>query len=455
VELEMTHMRHVQSARGGFILVTVLILTAIGLLFGAGALLLFRYQCQLRIDRQHELEKTYAVRSALNCIRTDVEITGNGKAYRYYTGSERDLGVQVKPVDQIFPDYADERHLDISNSRTNERLFSIDVGVDQYCSRPDYEYGTNSEDGGFPVENIKSGSLWNMRFTDSAATNTADGPVKWWVNIGMRDTGGWIQEDYGRRYYFLPRGYVSGITNDIIRLCLVRETTNTSERAGARHGWPLSRSGEYALVFQISPFGIVNSDVGNAAGTDNNNAEMSIYEYRCNGSSVTKRLLVNMTNRPSLCQMGMQLADRRICVFYISNDGGTSSGCTFSDCEQISEGAYRYFSDGIWTNDYGKVIAPDLRAVFEVEAASSSRNGTQMGPSDVDSFTDFKVTPAYQCDIFLEHPYNVTNRATVAQKLGEYSRSGRSYTVLTYDTHGTENRGFRRDELEYERNKSR
>ena len=53
----------------GFMLVTVLVITAIGLLFGAGALLLFRYQCQLRIDRQHELEKVYAVRSALNYIK--------------------------------------------------------------------------------------------------------------------------------------------------------------------------------------------------------------------------------------------------------------------------------------------------------------------------------------------------------------------------------------------------
>ena len=50
-------------------LVTVLIVTMVGLLFGAGALLLFKFQCQLRIDRQHELEKVYAVRSALNYIK--------------------------------------------------------------------------------------------------------------------------------------------------------------------------------------------------------------------------------------------------------------------------------------------------------------------------------------------------------------------------------------------------
>ena len=64
VESQMTAFEH-----RGYALVTVLIVTAVGLLFGAGSLLLFRFQCQQRIERQHELEKIYAVRSALNWTR--------------------------------------------------------------------------------------------------------------------------------------------------------------------------------------------------------------------------------------------------------------------------------------------------------------------------------------------------------------------------------------------------
>ena len=101
----------VPSARRGFILITVLIVTAVGLLFGAGALLLFRYQCQQRIDRQHELEKLCAVRSALNYIQTtSTEIEEGGKSFRYHTASERDLGVHVHPVAPIFPSDV-EKHL--------------------------------------------------------------------------------------------------------------------------------------------------------------------------------------------------------------------------------------------------------------------------------------------------------------------------------------------------------
>ena len=62
------------------------------------------------------------------------------------------------------------------------------------------------------------------------------------------------------------------------------------------------------------------------------------------------------------------------------------------------------------------------------------------------SLPSFTVTPAYQYDIFLEHPAGVTNLATVAQKIGEYERDCVTHTMLTYDTHGTEHKGFRRDE---------
>ena len=92
------------------------------------------------------------------------------------------------------------------------------------------------------------------------------------------------------------------------------------------------------------------------------------------------------------------------------------------------------------------MIAPALRAVFEFGATSDARKGDSLDSSNYDYLTNFRVTPAYQYDIFIEHPKDVLRLATVTQRVGEDSRYGENYTMLTYDTHGTENKGFRKDE---------
>ena len=438
-------------------LVTVLIVTAVGLLFGAGALFLFRFQCQLRIDRQHELEKVYAVRSALNYMRTYIgEIPDEGRPFRFETGSGRNLGLLVKPVEPLFPNVSNESHFVMERG-------DFQALARQYNPRPDYEYGAVG------VTNLLMGPVdgdgcFGLAFKDLTATNH----VKWWVNIGMRDTGGWLQEDYGRRYFFWPRDYVGGDVNtkDLMRLCLIRNVTNEANAVGCRHGWPLSQEGERALVFQIRPMAGANK-----AG---NNAEMTVAEFVYRGGTVTATQLLCLSNAPSLCNMGLQLAGNKVCVFYVGNekqnDEGlvnlTSRGYTFSESVEMTLDTYRYFTEeltvggkeygGIFTNAYGRVQAPELRAVFEVEATSDMRGeGVTLDASNSDFLTRFRVTPAYQYDVYLEHPAAVTNRATVAQKIGKYSRGARAYTMLTYDTHGTEHRGFRRDEREQARKNGR
>ena len=444
-----------QRMRRGFMLVTVMIITAVGLLFGAGALLMFRYQCQMRIDRQHELEKVYAVRSALNYIKGEGAALANageaGVPLRYHTGSERDLGVLIKPVDAIFPDKNNSRHFDMGDTNGQLRI----PYPKNYSSSRDYEYGASHEvtNWSLAVSAKDNSGRFGLAFKDVAETNQS-----WWVNIGMRDTGGWLQEDYGRRYYFCPLEYVDGntVAKDIVRLCLIRNVTNELNAAGARHGWPLSQSGERALVFQIAP---------RPGASKDNNADMSISEYACIGRSITTNLLINVTNCPSQCYMGMQLAGDKVCLFYRSNKqinallGSAMGGFVFSETKQMSAATYNYFAKeifvggkqygGVFTNDEMRVQAPELRAVFEVEAASDARPHQK---AQEDFLRDFKVTPAYQYDVFLEHPYSVTNRATVAQMIGTYDRSGgNKYTILTYDTHGTEHKGFRQDEREFER----
>lgn len=432
-------------------LVTVLIFTAVGLLIGAGTLLLFRFQCQMRIDRQHELEKVYAVRSALNYIMAcDGNIKESGKSFGYHTGSERNLGLLVKPVKAIFPDLNNAKHFAMQQK---ENPFT--VSVDQYNINRDYEYGSTTNLMDKSIYG-KCSSGYGLVFGDLEATSNA----KWWVNIGMRDTGGWLQEDYGRRYYFQALEFLevnAGGTNDIMRLCIIRNVTNTTEGVGRKYGWPLSQKNERALVFEISPSQLDNNN-------NTNNAEMVCYEWVHNGVAIKKDERIRWQNRPSRGYMGLQVADDKISIFYIGNatvntipDGG---GYSFSPSVSLTPDTYNYFSrpveiggityPGVITNLEGKVQAPELRAVFEVEAVANDRKG---GVHNVDFLTNFKVTPAYQYDVFLEHPAFVTNRATVAQKIGTYNRSsGQYFTVLTYDTHGTDHKGFRQDEREYRSN---
>lgn len=437
---------------------TVMVITAVGLLFGAGALLMFRYQCQMRIDRQHELEKVYAVRSALNYIKGEaVALKKEGETgvtMRYHTGSDRDLGLLIKPVDVIFPDKKNTRHFNMGIKGQLQIPY-----MRNYNSKLDYEYGALHEVADWSsavrssaVSEKKNGEYRGLSFEDLASTNQ-----NWWVNIGMRDTGGWLQEDYGRRYYFYPLEFVDGssVTKDIMRLCLIRNVTNESNAVGTRHGWPLSQSGERAIVFQIVP----------KAGSTDNNAEMSLSEYVCIGGSVITNRLICVTNCPSQCYMGMQLAGDKVCLFYRSNSqlnellDSPMGGFVFSEVRSMSAATYNYFAKevfvggkqygGMFTNDEMRVQAPELRAVFEVEAASDARP-VQKGQKDF--LTDFRVTPAYQYDVFLEHPETVTNLATVAQIIGTYARRNENrFTVLTYDTHGTEHKGFRQDERESER----
>ena len=437
-------------SHSGFMLVTVLIITSIGLLFGVGALLLFKFQCQLRIDRQHELEKVYAVRSALNYVLKNDKIVDGGLPLRYYTGSDRDLGLLIKPVDRIFP--SKNCHLNIA---TNDSIlnFRLDGGESQYNRDLDYEYGALNWNEGEGEQKLlqeianSDGSEYGLSFSGSTETNQ---PI-WWVNIGMRDIGGWLEADYGLRYFFKVQTYFAGTDSeykkDAIRLCLIRNTTNEFEAAGRRHGWPLSEN-ECALVFEVRP------DQDALSVEKESLTTIRLSEYVCLGGMTNIYPLICWTGKmPTLvCYMGMQLAGDRATVFYITKGAGADSPFDhaynfYSEAVQIKK-SLNYFAEGCEKDGDGRIVmAPDLRAVFEVEGLSDKR------PDEVSSgrdfLTDFRVTPAYQYDIFIEHPSNVTNLATVAQKVlvekGARASQDRN-AVRTYDTHGTEHKGFRRDE---------
>lgn len=470
----------------GFILVTVLIVTAVGLLFGAGALLLFRFQCQQRIDRQHELEKIYAIRSALNWARTyDTLLPPDGISQKYYTGSSRSLGVLVKPVEYIFPDINfvsnDVRHLVIEGVRDEGEVYRENDGngikriltisptlyPSQYNPGLDYEYGmmTNVVTSGdvesiepnlalvdkvdeqgitsYEKENEEAKPEFGINFPNSTTNN-----VKWWVNIGMRGKGGWVQDEYGRRFLFGIKDFIGsfedGYTSDVLHFCIVRENYHPSNPIGCRHGWPLS-VGESALVLKLTK------------GEAGSHAYLVLYEYVYGKAPV---LLASLGISNISFEMGVQLSGKKVALFWYdgsSQTGGTQVpiGIKQGDRE-LSDATYLYFRGNDIDADGRVRRAPDLRAVFEIVALASVRTGTgvvlptqgEIISSSEDFIEKFAVEPAYQYDVFLKCPNVVYSqpfgvRATVAQLL--YS-TNKVPPIITYDTHGTEHRGFRYDE---------
>lgn len=468
----------------GIALVTVLFITGIGLLFGAGALLLFRYQCQLRIERQHEMEKVYAVRSALNFIRPYGVDVGS-EVFNYFTGSGRDLKVLVQPVANIFPNFNMDFRAKFLTGYPREHLATDDAHIvrynpfpccikdpqvtysdSQYNSYYDYEYGVECEaPEDFVLEKCFTNQFVNTTGSANAVmpgltfTNATENTARFWFNIGMRGTGGWLQEEYGRRYSFRVAKY-SGA--EAIRLCIIQNVTNTTAVAGRIHGWPLSQSWEEALIFEIAPSSL--------------SRKISI--YRLDASGIKTYYLDDNDFKYTISfdfYLGMQIAHDGISFFILDTYGTQkkfeNTAYQFSSVKFVGSD-FDYFSR--WYNGRGECVktyedrdaeagesAPELRAVFEVISVAKSTV----------AISDFRVTPAYQYDISLIRPelmyrdksgvmcYDyVTNLATVAQKSGRKRNQFQeelSYTMLTYDTHGTENNGWRKDEREVEKKRNR
>ena len=476
----------------GFVLVTVVILTAVGLLFGVGALLLFRFQCQMRIERQHELEKVYAVRSALNWARSyEDHVPMDGMPLRYYTGSGRSLNLLVKPVEITFPDLnfvtntgsVKVKHLimdmGVKDGEDDWRYFTVSGAYpNQYNESLDYEYGmmTNVVDEVEEVitkpdlamvSKVDESSITNhekgnedgkdrfgIDFPDSTVTN-----VKWWVNVGMLGKGGWAHEEYGRRYYFKLSDLVgrgdTGFTGDIFNLCIIKHTYNENiNHPGCRHGWPLSNN-EKALVLRIE------KNRNYTAGQKAVEGYLKLYECVYGA----KPVLLASYETPGLnYEMGLQIAGKKVSLFWFAGNDLKYPASIKRGDRELSDETYLYFRGHDIDNNGRIRSSPDLRVVFEMIAASTKRtgenttatSGTNFGSEDF--IESFKVAPAYQYDIFLKCPnviysLDVGVRATVAQLMPKDDDSI-GYPIITYDTHGTDNRGFRKDEREAEKKRN-
>lgn len=441
MEQQLTRMR----AKRGFVLPAVLFIALLGLLFGAGRLLLFKYQCQLRIDRQHEIDKVLAVRSVMQWLSRSPKTSFcvfelGSREFSFKTGSDRKLSVIVDPVEQIFP------------KNNNPDHFSIPLG--RIPPKTYYSYDGNGDkmfDGSGDTIKIRDSQLW------MGETNVSY-DVSCSLRVDMPETGSWFADLYGRRYFVGVNWIVqstnrvesaesaSSLINDTVKLALIRRDGH----------WPL-QEGEKAIVLEVLTYGAS----GGSGFATNNVMLLQAYE-NMNGVvqpyAVTNHLeRVEIRNAPQSQSLGIQLANKSASLFYSYSDAVGSTIYVFSPAVgEFSNGFYSYFTAGTTTNSNGEVKTPDLSMVLDVSTSCAARKNGDALLGDANKFTRMEVWPAYEYSINVEYPKWNTNLATVVHlDMKERGGGDDDYrAAITYDTHGTENRGFRKDEREAERKRN-
>lgn len=425
--------------------------------------MMYRYQCYLRIDRQHEIEKRDAVKSMLNWLRANAGLTtiiGYTNELKFVAASGRELNVISVPTPVLFPDAAKhDIHFSIAkygnnvpsaafessslgssyykfanNAIAQKYGLYVDCPVDAHV--PMLRRSQSYEEGpdGLPVET----NLDRLYF--GGMTNKGDRSA---LSIEMPKVGGWWNDDYGRRYEvdFETMG-----TNAYHRIYLMRKSTQ----------WPLQNN-EVALCLEFI----------SGRGREEDNIMQAFY---CRGRVMTPVLAKNGdvvirqgsekggsdSNVRSLSSngpKGIQLAGR-----YLSIYGATAGNYIFSNnIGYLDEDVYKAFTDNA---DGVMFDNGDLKMVVEEEC----RNSVSSADLSYTEINSIMVSPAYKFDIYVEYPVDPLRKfgawssdwklATVAQPCMP-DRANANPIVITYDTHGTENKGFRKDEREAERKRSR
>ena len=486
MERELT----INKTRRGFALVTVLVIAAVGLLFGAGALLLFRFQCQKRIDRQHEIEKYFAVRSALQLLAEDSSVNNfpdelsGPKWFVYQTDSGRDVRVIINPAEALFPDYHyrfpdGKRHFYVNfqtvvsqQSRPGRPATRAKQSVNNVTSTlARYMLCANSamQDKTFYLE----GNYLSMMHGSECANS--NGIPRCWLKMDMSPTGRWSDDLFGRRYMFNVHEYCkltptgepdTIITNDIYRLVLKRLKKNEEyPQPIINENWRPTQEDEAVIYAELRSWqtytnGSYRTDTHFAAYTQVGTRMPEIIKdergnplTKTSDSLLSTNLAMGVTSDEARNGYGIQLAGRRLSLYQASTP--SQRGPLRYDLWSngfIPEDVYFHF-----TNDYSTVFSTNMVMVFEVEA-SIGRDGTNYihktetsvnEYNEYNRIANFEVYPAYEYSIDVDYPHGYTNSATFVHldHLGLVRQNTRR--AITYDAHGTLNRGWREDERDW------
>lgn len=387
----------VSPGRAGFVLPALLILAFVGVLFGLGRVLLFRYQCQQRIERQHELEKQYAVRSALRWIetRSSGDLTAmeavESRKFLLCSRSDRVLDVDVRPVKPIYPSQAG--HFNITNGASYS---SADVVL-------------SGPVGMHPV------FVSDTRVCQIGPGTNTMGQVGQ-ILVNMTGTGSWLDDSYGRRY-MVDIGDINA---------------------------PPSGKGDTVRLY-ISP---TDSDaaIGMTVVPTNSTVRVDIW-CRAPGGGV-EILGSNVLSSASVSVVpangkGLQLAENQIVAYYWKQ-AGLANVCgtyEFSSPCVIPDETLQYFRE--IGSDPDEQRGKDLEMVLEVE-----NTGPMLSVNDKNrnTFKRFQVLPAYEFEVFLnwegsQHEDEIATVVHVAPGARKKERENKAYI---YDTPGVSVRGYAR-----------
>lgn len=385
----------VSPGRAGFILPALMILALVGMLFGLGRVLLYRYQCQIRIDRQHELEKRSAVRSALRWIETrdqkqlaDTEAV-DATPFECVSRTGRRIDVQVRSVKPIYP--------------ADSGDFSITDGA-SYA----YACVTRSEPG--PMQPFFLNAENGCKI--GPGTNTAG--EAGWISVDMSGTGSWLDEVYGRRYMVDVGDFNAGGRGDEMRL-------------------------------SISPVGSTAAIGLTMKSRDAVNATVDVW-HRDPATGVEAIIGTNVLPGSDIGLQngkGLQIAGNQVIAYHWVQITGNPNICgtyTFSPqyCT-VPESTMAHFRDPL-SGGSGKA----LRMTLEVK--NTGLPLTEAGNGN--TFKRFQVLPAYEFEVLLnwEESGREDEVATVVHVSPSVRKAGRAMEnkAYIYDTPGVSVRGYAR-----------
>ena len=264
------------------------------------------------------------------------------------------------------------------------------------------------------------------------------------------------------------------ITNDTYRLILKRMRTEEEYTGSIDDGdwrptedgeaviyaelksWQTYTNGEYqteayfAAYTQVSGHApvIVTDDFGNQLGkisnslsnTNNVDDESSPSDHARNG-------------------YGIQLVGRRLSLYQASTPkaGGTLRYDLWANGNIPEDVYYRFTNNN--PSAFSTEFSTNMLMVFEIEA-SLSRTGTNYiqktdGDTNANEYNEynrvanFEVYPAYEYSIDVDYPYGYTNSATFVHLHHLGPNRDNKRRAITYDSHGTLNKGWRTDEKDW------
>lgn len=443
------------SARPGFALPAVLFISLLGILLGFGRLITFHNQCRLRIDRQQEYEKVFAVRSVLNRLQNagssfPVE-GGPDDLIAVRTTSGREVKVLLHPADAIFPVMDNDRHFCVN------RETSVNSG-DGYTRivGTKYRYGSSVSGDGDLEKVERMGD--RGRYICLMPTNAVPGD-KCRLSLDMSDSGRWSDDAFGRRYAFAVNSLCGTNEHDLVRLILRRKRGDEAFGGSVGHldkgdeNWRPQREGESVIYADLSTG---RADVGSFVAWTQRYGESPVpcvSDVITNGLSGMEQQVQNT--------FGIQLVGRQLSLFKsFSGETGLFRQYNFSGTAQIPDSVYLDFTNDMKTAALG-TMALSTNLVMELEiVASSSRNparGNQFSGLSAENAQNqlgrFEVFPAYEFAINIENKSERSQAdvpseprlATVVHLEMDKGRDAQC-TAITYDTHGTEISGWRTGE---------